>query len=81
MRTSCACAAGCTAGNGGTLRVLAPETDGASSGTLSSGLSQSIPPTICGPFQEGTAERVGSVPRLRFCGRYVEGIRFEKGST
>ena len=81
MRTSCVCAAGCTTGNGGTLRVLAPARGGASSGPLSSGLSQSIPPPTCGPFQEGIVERVGSMPRLKFWGRYVEGVRFEKGST
>jgi len=80
-RTSCACAAGCTGGNGTTLRALAPATDGASSGTLSSALAQSTPPTICGPFQEEIMARVGSVPRFKFWWRYVEGFRFEKEST
>lgn len=81
IRTSCACAAGCAAGNGGTLRVLAPAMDEASSGPLSSALNQSIPPTTCGPFQEVMMERVGSATRPRFWGKCVEEDRFEKGSA
>lgn len=80
IRTSCACAVGCTAGNSGTFRVLAPAMDWGSSGILSSP-SQSIPPTMCGPFQEVVMERVGSTPRPRGWARCAEEVRFEKGSA